>query len=168
MHNLQHFNYKFCSVVHMVTYILLACPLNFLAHNCSFPGCGSVLVLDGNMKNHRDVCYAKDAGFIQFSGLPGVIKTGCPASPDFKSQYCSQHKSHACDLLNNGEVDDELGTTPGPALRSRRKRQHPGSPIAEMILAKKTTRKQTYYQVCALLTFQWLNFNSHDLHDVLL
>lgn len=146
----------------------MACPLNFLAHNCSFPGCGSVLVLDGNMKNHRDVCYAKDAGFIQFSGLPGVIKTRCPASPDFKSQYCSQHKSHACDLLNNGEVDDELGTTPGPALRSRRKRQHPGSPIAEMILAKKTTRKQTYYQVCALLTFQWLNFNSHDLHHVLL
>ena len=106
--------------------------------------------------------------YIQFSGLPGVIKTGCPASPDFKSQYCAQHKSNACDLLNNDEVDDELGTTPGPALRSRQKRQHPGSPIAEMILAKKTTRKQTYYQVCALLILQWLNLNSHDLHHVLL
>ena len=125
-----------------------------LAHACSFPGCGSVLVLDGNMKNHRDVCYAKDAGFIQFNGLPGLIKTGCPGSPDFKSQYCAQHKPLACDLLNSGEVDDELGITPGPALRSQEKRQHPGSPIAEMILAKKTTRKQTYYQVCAILIIQ--------------
>ena len=93
--------------------------LFFLAHTCSFPGCGSVLVLDGNMKNHRDVCYAKDAGFIQFDGLPGLIKTGCPASPDYKSQYCAQHKNHACALPTYEEVDDELGTTPGPALRSQ-------------------------------------------------
>ena len=29
------------------------------------------------MKNRRDVCYAKDAGFIGFEGLAGSIKTGC-------------------------------------------------------------------------------------------
>ena len=116
--------------------------LFFVAHRCSFPGCGSVLVLDGNMKNHRDVCYAKDAGFIQFDGLSGLIKTGCPASPDYKSQYWAQHKNHACALPTYEEVDDELGTTPGPAVRSQQRRQHSGNPIAEMILAKKTTRVQ--------------------------
>lgn len=154
MHTKQKFSQEFLlACIYIVDIYGMSSHVS-LAHACSFPGCGSVLVLDGNMKNHRDVCYAKDAGFIQFNGLPGLIKTGCPGSPDFKSQYCAQHKIHACDLLNSGEVDDELGTTPGPALRSQEKRQHPGSPIAEIILAKKTTRKQTYYQVCAILIIQ--------------
>ena len=69
-----------------------------------------------------------------------MIKTGCPASPDFKRQYCAQHKSHACDLLNIDEVNDELGTTPGPALRSRRKRQHatwePASSVPQDLVAE--------------------------------
>ena len=119
-----------------------------LAHSCTYPGCGNVLVLDGNMKNRRDVCYAKDAGFIQFEGLSGSIKSGCPETPDFKSRYCSQHKCQACDLQNREEVDDELGVPSGPTLRSHQKKQSAGNPIAEMIIAKKTTRKQTYYQVC--------------------
>ena len=67
----------------------------------TFPSCGSVLVLDGNMKHRRDVCYAKDAGIIQFDGLPGSIKTGCPAAtPAFKCRYCIQHKIQACELVN--------------------------------------------------------------------
>ena len=119
----------------------------FLAHSCTYPGCDSVLILDGNMKNRRDVCYAKDAGFIQFDGLVGSTKTGCPETPDFKSLYCSQHKSQACDLQSYEEVDDELGVPSGPKLRSHQQKQSAGNPIAEMILAKKTTRKQTYYQV---------------------
>ena len=28
----------------------------------------SILVMDGNMKNHRDVCAAQEAGYAQFSG----------------------------------------------------------------------------------------------------
>ena len=59
-----------------------------LAHQCYYPGCRSVLVMDGNMKNRRDVCYAKDAGFIQFDGLSGLIKTGCSATPAYKSRFC--------------------------------------------------------------------------------
>ena len=119
----------------------------FLAHRCTYPGCGKVLVLDGNMKNRRDVCYAKDAGFIQFHGLTGSIKTGCPETPDYKSRYCSLHKSQACDLQRYDEDDDELDVPSGPTLRSHQQKQSAGNPIAEMILAKKTTRKQTYYQV---------------------
>jgi hypothetical protein len=108
-----------------------------------------VLVLDGNMKNYRDVCYAKDAGFIEFEGLEGSIKIGCSASPDFKSRYCSHHKHQACDLLSSGEVnpDEDLDVILGPTLRSGGRQVGQGNLIAELILAKKETRKQTYYQV---------------------
>ena len=105
------------------------------------------MVLDGNMKNKRDVCYAKDAGFIEFDGLSGSIKTGCPATPGFKSRYCTRHNNHACTLLSSKDVDEELDISTGPALRSQQSKHTPGDPVAEMILARKTTRKQTYYQV---------------------
>jgi len=29
-----------------------------------------MVIVDGNMKNHRDVCKAKDAGYMEFDGLP--------------------------------------------------------------------------------------------------
>lgn len=103
--------------------------------------------MDGNMKNRRDVCYAKDAGYIQFKGLTGCIKTGCAATPDFKSRYCSKHVNQACTLLHTEEVDEEMDVQTGPTLRSHHPRKCDGESIAEMILAKKTTRKQTYYQV---------------------
>jgi len=43
------------------------------------------------MKNRRDVCAASEAGFIEFEGLPGAIKTGCPLSPGYQSKYCYEH-----------------------------------------------------------------------------
>ena len=42
--------------------------------------------------NRRDICLAKDAGSISYPGLPGYIKTGCMASPAFKSRFCLQRK----------------------------------------------------------------------------
>ncbi len=68
----------------------------YLEHRCDFPGCKNVIVLDGNMKNRRDICLAKDAGSIQYPGLPATIKTGCMASPAFKSRFCHQHKVRSC------------------------------------------------------------------------
>ena len=82
-----------------------------------------------------------------FSLIDYLVKTGCPETLDFKSRHCSQHKSHACDLQSYEEVDDELGVPSGPKLQLNQQKQSAGSPIAEMILAKKITRKQTYYQV---------------------
>ena len=125
----------------------------FSEHSCSYPGCGTVLVLDGNMKNHRDVCYAKDAGFIEFEGLKGLIKTGCAATPKYKSQYCDKHKNQACNLLYVDQIDTEedLGIQTGPELRDRSsvaQSKKAGNAIAELILSKKATRKQMYYQVC--------------------
>jgi len=34
------------------------------------------------MKNHQDVCYSKDAGYIEYNGLPGKVKAGCPNTPE--------------------------------------------------------------------------------------
>ena len=35
-----------------------------VGHKCDAQGCNSVLVIDGNLKNHRDICLAKEAGYI--------------------------------------------------------------------------------------------------------
>ena len=100
------------------------------------------------MKNRREVCYAKDAGFIEFEGLTGSIKTGCPATPSYKSRFCENHGNQACILSVNDDTDEDLGEVPGPVMRSRQKKRcSQGEPVAESILAKKVTRKQTYYQV---------------------
>ena len=55
-------------------------------HQCDFPGCENVLVLDGNMKNCRDVCNAKDAGsiildYLDISKLAVLLHQ--PSNPDF-------------------------------------------------------------------------------------
>lgn len=97
-----------------------------IGHICTYPGCKNVLVLDGNMKNRRDICGAKDAGWIQYPGLPGCIKTGCMASPAFKSPFCAEHKVRGVE----GEcTPDEL--------------------VVEMLLGKKETRNGKYYEVCS-------------------
>ena len=70
--------------------------MTLLGHQCQFPGCEYVLVIDGNMKNRRDVCLAKHAGKIQYNGLPGYVMTGCIQSPAFKSRYCKDHTERIC------------------------------------------------------------------------
>ena len=62
-----------------------------VGYRCDKKGCGSVLVFDGNMKNHRDVCFASNAGVAFFSGLPGQVRVGCQDTPSFKSRYCLAH-----------------------------------------------------------------------------
>ena len=100
-----------------------------IGHKCAVPGCCSVMVIDGNMKNHRDVCKAKDAGYMEFDGLPNQIVTGCMNTPDYKSRYCKLHKDRACSLSVDDHTEDD---TEG---------------VIETILEKKSTRKATYYKV---------------------
>ena len=44
------------------------------------------------MKNHRQVCFAVNAGYIEYKGLQGRVRSECPNTPCFKSRYCSLHK----------------------------------------------------------------------------
>ena len=96
-----------------------------VAHVCDFDGCKNVLVIDGNMKNRHDVCAATEAGFIEYEGLPGVIKTGCQLSPGYQSKYCYHHAPRVTRAGNNDTEED----------------------IIKLITGKKTTRNGTYYQV---------------------
>ncbi len=41
-------------------------------HQCEKSGCGSVLVVDGNMKNARAVCGVKNVGQLIFKGKENV------------------------------------------------------------------------------------------------
>jgi len=39
------------------------------------------MVIDGNMKNRRNVRAANEAGYLEYDELEGNIKTGCPMIP---------------------------------------------------------------------------------------
>ena len=123
--------------------------LLIIGHKYTFPRCRTVLVLDGNVKNRRDVCLAKDARYIEFRNLPGSVKTGCQQTPDHKSRYCKSHKHQVCTLSVDPTPDDELSdVSVGPLLRSKKqKSKYPGDPVVEVLVAKRTTRRETYYQV---------------------
>ena len=48
----------------------------FLDHCCDKPGCENVVILDGNMKNARQVCSCKKVTELKFEGLIGSIVVG--------------------------------------------------------------------------------------------
>lgn len=80
------------TLVLSISQCVLTKPSFNAGHRCSLPGCGHTLVIDGNMKIHRNVCAAKDAGFTRFDGLPGSVKTGCMNTPEQKGVFCEVHK----------------------------------------------------------------------------
>ena len=65
------------------------------------------------MKISREVCKAKDAGFVEYGGLVGsCVRTGCTKTPAFESRYCKDHKDYSCKLkvANDEEVQLKKGT----------------------------------------------------------
>ena len=103
-----------------------------LAHQCNFPGCKIIIVLDGNQKNRRAVCAATEAGFIEYSSLPGTIKSGCQSSPGRQSKFCYNHVPRVSQHVGGDDDADK----PGEAG------------VVMFIAAKKQTRQDTYYQAC--------------------
>ena len=116
--------------------------LKSLDHSCKYPGCKHVFVLYGNMKNRRDVCMARDAGYTAYEGLPGVLKTGCMNTPDFKARHCTLHRVRAC-----------IPYTPSDSDEAAPEKNESGDKIVEMILEKIITRKAIYYKVILPPTF---------------
>ncbi|KXJ06830.1 uncharacterized protein LOC114576501 [Exaiptasia diaphana] len=133
----------------------------FAGHSCTYPGCRNVLVIDGNMKISREVCKAKDVGFLQYKGLEGSIKSGCLKSPAFESRYCEDHKDFACELkiassdetASANENDTGEMFQSGPVTRAMAKASGdpsgdiPEDGIIEKILDVKITRAKAYYKV---------------------
>ncbi len=106
-----------------------------------------MLVMDGNMKYHRDVCLAKEAGYAEFSGLSGRIKTGCPNTPLLKSRFCSDHDNTAFHPV--GEITD-------PVLESVERDQQ-----VAYITDKKTTRQTTFYQASIVFLVMRIHTHAH-------
>lgn len=108
--------------------------ISCLGHNCKTPGRGRVFILDGNMKNHRDVCFAKEAGYVEYHGLPGKIQTGCPNTPALNSRYCTKH------IPTTVSLNDDSDTRPKVSQEQQ-----------GIVIGKKTTRQSTLYEVRALI-----------------
>jgi hypothetical protein len=81
------------------------------------------------MKNRRDVCAASEAGFVEYEGLPGMIKTGCQLSPANSSKYCYEHAPRI-----SRRTQDQLSDSGEEG-------------VIRLITAKKETRGDVYYQV---------------------
>ena len=90
-------------------------------------------MFDGNMKNHRDVCFATNAGVASFNGLDGQVRIGCQNTPAFKSRYCPLHSPTTRKVTGDGE---------GSEINSNEEEEQ----IA-LIVGKRTTRTSTLYQV---------------------
>ena len=78
------------------------------------------------MKNHRRVCYAVNAGYAEYKGLPGIIRTGCPNTPAYKSQFCKLHNPSTITTKDTSKKSEGL------------------------IVGKRVIRQGTSYEVCIL------------------
>ena len=101
----------------------------YVGHVCTFPGCTNVIVIDGNLKNRRDICASKSAGHLEFIGLPGTIETGCQLTPCWQSRYCYNHAPRISGL----SVKDSDEFCP--------------EDVVQYITEKRQTRSGMYYHV---------------------
>ena len=116
---------------------ILSCIVNGnTEHKCDQHGCESMIIIDGNMKNHRHV--STHAGYAKYKGLPDAIRTGCPNTPALKSRFCSVHKP----ILPTPGNDEHLSSASPPSIRQQRQ--------PEMVIGKHSTR-QGYFQHVVVL-----------------
>lgn len=95
---------------------------------------------------------ARNVGYTTYEGLPGVLKTGCMNSPEFKARHCSLHRVRACTPYVALDLDEAA-----PERKESREK------VVEMILEKKVTRKATYYKVNLLLSSSQIECSYYPL-----
>ena len=135
------------SIIILVKYIVYVL-CNVFMHKCDVPGCGTAMVFDRNLKNHRDVCCATSAGYAQFKGLSGQVRIGCQNTPEYKSRYCAIHKPTVATLTHE---ESEAQSTSGKLATEYQ---------AGFITAKRVTRNSTLYQVIIIV------HKEHNLDNV--
>ena len=96
------------------------------------------MVIDGNMKNHRSMCFATHAGYAEYDGLPGLIRTGCPNTPVYKSRFCDLHNPSSVIVRPSNNTNKE-------------------STESCFIVGKRVTRQGTIYEVSVFV------FDSYDI-----
>ncbi|KAK3733841.1 hypothetical protein QZH41_008639, partial [Actinostola sp. cb2023] len=87
-------------------------------HCCNTKGCENVLVLDGNMKNARQVCSCKNVSQLEFEGMDGSITVGilvferpCGVVTDVRELFGSESKSQVYAHLHTLLVKDHMKNT---------------------------------------------------------
>ena len=93
------------------------------------------IVIDGNMKNYRDVCFAVNAGYVEYNGLPGRVRTRCQNAPQYMS-HCCVHSPVA--VPQNIQPDEDA---PNPSTTATRE-DHVG-----LTVNKRVTQRSTLYEV---------------------
>ena len=119
--------------------VMLSCNNIITEHRCDKKGCGEVLIIDGNMKNHRDVCLAQCAGYTEYDGLPGKVCTGCPNTPAYMSPYCELHRP----TVALPQVQNIEGSTTGICTP----KANASEDQVGLIIGKRVTRNATTYHV---------------------
>ncbi|CAB3984460.1 Hypothetical predicted protein [Paramuricea clavata] len=77
-------------------------------HRCKVKGCGSIIVLDGNMKNARTVCSCNNVGEIIFDRI-GSVLIGCPNTPGKGIRYCPSHEGLARKYVDDKNAMENEG-----------------------------------------------------------
>ena len=126
---LDHQTAKFILLSNLTGYMVVN--ICHSAHQYNYTGCRSVLVLDGNLKNRCDVCCASEAGYVEYSSLPGTSKTGFQQSPCATSEFCYYHAPR---------VSCSTGEKSGVNV-------HTTTRIVQIIIEARETRSGKYYQV---------------------
>ena len=86
-------------------------------HKCDVPGCGEVMVIDGDMKLTRRMCAAITSGGYKFEHAPGMVVTGCRNIPAIGKKFCGEHSDESTPSL----PAEKLSTASVTALRESRK-----------------------------------------------
>ncbi|XP_044174053.1 uncharacterized protein LOC114970138 isoform X3 [Acropora millepora] len=107
-------------------------------HSCEVPGCNDVLVLDGNMKNARQVCSCRDIGELQYAGMEGTVVVGCQNTPGKGSRYCHIHNGFARQFQ-----DDNIEDT----INESKTAHNSDELLVVKILNEKSTKKTKMYEV---------------------
>ena len=79
------------------------------------------------------MCAATEAGYLEYDGLEGNIKTGCQTTPLQTSRYCYHHATR----ISKPDAEDKC-TLSGE------------EGVVKVIMSKKVTRSGVYYQLVML------------------
>ncbi|CAB4004926.1 Hypothetical predicted protein [Paramuricea clavata] len=113
-------------------------------HICDVPGCKSVVVIDGNMKNARQVCSCLDVGELHFDGMSGSILVGCQNTPGKKSRFCDVHKDAACALKDDwSSMTDSIEQKPTSGVLE----SDDTDVLPIKVLNERETRQGKFYEV---------------------
>jgi len=127
------------------------------SHLCATPGCSNVIVIDGNMKNCRQVCGVKDVTVCLFQSIAGEIKTGCINTPQKGYLVCKNHIDSAC-LYKDEDPDSQICSSTSNSKDVTTPSKETDMLCIIKICNSRQTRSNLFYQVLWTDgTKTWLN-----------